>query len=147
MARASPPQAPALETAPREENNECKRSASPAVFNCDNGSHRFDNSYPYSRVLEIDVPSKEIVWKYQERRVSDFFSPRISNAQRRPNGNTLINDGWFGRFFEVTAKGEVVWEYVNPYFNEDPMGAQVNQVFRAYRYSAGETRRAWPPGA
>jgi len=26
-----------------------------------------------------------------------------------PNGNTLINEGFFGRFFEVTSEGEVVW--------------------------------------
>ena len=47
-------------------------------------------------------------------RVSDFFSPRISNAQRLPNGNTLINEGWFGRFFEVTGAGEVVPRRVSP---------------------------------
>ena len=33
-------------------------------------------------------------------------------AQRLPNGNMLINEGWFARFFEVTSEGEVVWEYV-----------------------------------
>jgi hypothetical protein len=116
----------------------------------DNGPHRFDHSIPYSRVLEISTVTKEILWSYQERRVSDFFSPRISNAQRLPNGNTLINEGWFGRFFEVTPEGETVWEYINPYFvaagpnpgagiNE---GATVNQVFRAYRYSAQDIERA-----
>jgi len=115
----------------------------------DNGPHRLpdpDNdaspSLPYSRVLELVVPSGEIAWRYQERRVSDFFSPRISSAQRLPNGNTLINEGWFGRFFEVTADGDLVWEYVNPYFAPDLSGAQVNNVFRAYRYSAEEIERA-----
>ena len=44
-----------------------------------------------------------------------FFSGRISNAQRLPNGNTRINEGLYGWFFEVTANGEV-WEYVNPFF-------------------------------
>ncbi len=107
----------------------------------DNGPHRFDHSFPYSRVLEIEVATKEIAWTYQEPRVSDFFSPRISNAQRLPNGNTLINEGWFGRFFEVTGAGEVVWEYVNPYFTETPE-ALSNQVFRAYRYSPEEIERA-----
>jgi hypothetical protein len=77
----------------------------------DNGPHRLDHSFPFSRVLEIDPRTKEIVWKFQETRVSDFFSPRISNAQRLPNGNTFINEGWFGRFFEVTRDGAVVWEY------------------------------------
>jgi hypothetical protein len=40
----------------------------------------------------------------------------VSNAQRLPNGNTPIDEGMCGRFFEVTSAGEVVWEYVNPHF-------------------------------
>jgi len=76
----------------------------------DNGAHRLDDTFPFSRVLEINPATKEIVWKYQDPRVSDFFSPRLSNAQRLPNGNTLINEGHFGRFFEVTRDGSTVWE-------------------------------------
>jgi hypothetical protein len=109
----------------------------------DNGPHRLDETFPFSRVLEIDPATKDIVWKYQETPVSNFFSPRISNAQRLPNGNTLINEGWFGRFFEVTPEGAVVWEYVNPYFGGSPRPQeQTNQVFRAYRYTAAEIARA-----
>jgi hypothetical protein len=107
----------------------------------DNGPHRLDESFPFSRVLEIDPATKNIVWKFQERIPPNFFSPRISNARRLPNGNTLINEGWFGRFFEVTPEGEVVWEYVNPYFGGPPK-AQSNQVFRVYRYTAEEIARA-----
>jgi len=107
----------------------------------DNGPHRLDHSFPFSRVLEIDPATKKIVWKYQEARVADFFSPRLSNAQRLPNGNTLINEGWFGRFFEVTHDGSVVWEYVNPYFGAREH-FQVNAVQRAYRYSAEEIAKA-----
>ena len=73
--------------------------------------------------------------------MSDFFNPRIGSAQRLPNGNTLIDEGWFGRFFEVTPEGDTVWEYVNPYFQAQG-GAQANAVFRAYRYSAEEIDRA-----
>lgn len=107
----------------------------------DNGPHRLDHSFPFSRVLEIDPATKAIVWKYQEARVSDFFSPRISNAQRLPNGNTFINEGWFGRFFEVTRDGAVVWEYVNPYFGARQQ-LMINAVQRAYRYSAADIARA-----
>lgn len=107
----------------------------------DNGPHRLDATFPFSRVLEIDPATKNIVWKFQEPIPSNFFSPRISNARRLPNGNTLINEGWFGRFFEVTAEGDVVWEYVNPYFG-GPSKAQTNQVFRVYRYTAEEIARA-----
>jgi hypothetical protein len=107
----------------------------------DNGPHRLDHVMPFSRVIEVEPATKQIVWEYREKRESFFFSPRISNAQRLTNGNTLICEGDFGRLFEVTAGGEVVWEYVNPYFGGPP-NAQHNRVFRAYRYSAEEIARA-----
>lgn len=110
----------------------------------DNGPHRLDESFPFSRVIEVNSRTSEIVWKYEEGIPSNFFSPRISNAQRLPNGNTLVNDGWFGRFFEVTSDSEVVWEYVNPYFGpaSEPAKAQNNNVFRVYRYTDEEIARA-----
>lgn len=111
----------------------------------DNGTHRLDHPQPYSRVIEVDPTTKEIVWTYQEGRVIDFYSPMISNAQRLPNGNTLICEGNFGRLFEVTPEGEVVWEYVNPYFGDSPQGIH-NGVFRAFRYSAEEIERARATG-
>jgi hypothetical protein len=111
----------------------------------DNGPHRLDHTMPFSRIIEVDLATKQIVWKYQERRESDFFSPRISNAQRLPNGNTLICEGDFGRFFEVTREGELVWEYVNPFFGEGPTGPN-NRVFRCYRYSEEEIARARATG-
>ena len=104
----------------------------------DNGTHRIDHPVPHSRVIEVDPATKQIVWSYQERRALDFFSPYISNAQRLGNGNTLICEGNFGRLFEVTPEGLVVWEYVNPYFAPpagQPGAPAQNSVFRAYRYS------------
>lgn len=111
----------------------------------DNGPHRLDHPMPFSRVVEVELATKAIVWEYRERRESDFFSPRISNAQRLPNGNTLICEGDFGRLFEVTADGETVWEYVNPYFG-GPSQTPNNRIFRAYRYSAEEIARAKATG-
>ena len=107
----------------------------------DNGPHRLDHTMPYSRVVEIDLATKQIVWKYQEKRECEFYSPRISNAQRLPNGNTLVCEGDFGRIFEVTTAGELVWEFVNPFFGEGPTGLN-NRVFRAYRYSEEEIAKA-----
>ena len=110
----------------------------------DNGPHRLDHTFPYSRVIEVNPTTNEIVWKYQEASLHNFYSPRISNAQRLPNGNTLINEGFCGRFFEVTSAGEVVWEYVNPYFGpaSEPAKSQTNNVFRVYRYTEEEIDRA-----
>jgi Arylsulfotransferase (ASST) len=115
----------------------------------DNGPFRADIGAPlFSRVLEIDPGTNEIVWRYQDGANQlnwpSFFSSILSNAQRLPNGNTLINEGLSGRFFEVTPEGDVVWEYVNPYFGPSnaPPTDQSNQVFRAYRYSPDEIANA-----
>jgi Arylsulfotransferase (ASST) len=109
----------------------------------DNGTHRRDHPATFSRVLEIDPRTDRIVWQYQDPSMFEFFSPYISGAQRLPNGNTLICEGCHGRIFEVTAAGETVWEYVNPYFFEEPGAAGVNNwVFRAFHYSEAEIERA-----
>jgi outer membrane protein assembly factor BamB len=107
----------------------------------DNGPTRLDQTFPFSRVIEVNPATNDIVWKYQGQ---GFYSDRISNAQRLPNGNTLINEGMFGRFFEVTPAGEVVWEYVNPHFGPASRvaQAQTNSVFRAYRYTDERIARA-----
>ena len=111
----------------------------------DNGTHRADHPVPHSRVIEVDVNTRQVVWSYRERRLPDFFSPFISNAQRLPNGNTLICEGSFGRIFEVTIDGQVVWEYVNPHFPIPawrPADPPNNAVFRAFRYSREAIARA-----
>ncbi|MBA4285300.1 MAG: ArsR family transcriptional regulator [Xanthomonadaceae bacterium] len=92
-----------------------------------------------SRVLEIDPVRKEIVWQYTGEDSGapswTFHSTHISNARRLPNGNTLINEGQKGRFFQVTRDGDIVWEYVNPYqrIGKDPFTGKPtasNQVYR-----------------
>jgi uncharacterized protein (UPF0248 family) len=112
----------------------------------DNGVHRLDDSLPFSRVIEVNPVTKEIVWRYQDKPAWNFFSPRMGNAQRLPNGNTLVDEASFGRFFEVTTEGDIVWEYVNPFFGKPffggPPTSESNQVFRAFRYSAEEIDRA-----
>ncbi len=86
----------------------------------------------------------------QDKPAWNFFSPRIGNAKRLPNGNTLITESSFGRFFEVTREGEVVWEYVNPFFGKPFFGgspnSESNQVFRAVCYGAEEIARARSTG-
>jgi len=116
----------------------------------DNGVHRLDDSVPYSRVIEINPATNQVVWRYQDTPARNFFSPRMGNAQRLPNGNTLVTESSFGRLFEVTTAGEIVWEYVNPYFGKPffggPPTSESNQVFRSLRYSAEEIARARSPG-
>ncbi len=85
-----------------------------------------------SRVLEINPVTFEKVWEYSIAGLPGFlfYSTFVSSAQRLINGNTLITEGIVGRVFEVTAENEIVWEYLNPHFDEN--GAP-NLVYRAYR--------------
>ena len=95
----------------------------------------------FTRVLEIDPVKKEIVWEYSHRTMIKgqwwhhghqfFFSPFISLAQRLPNGNTFITEGASNRLFEVTRKGEIVWEYVLPYRTTEDL--PLAYTYRAYR--------------
>ena len=90
----------------------------------------------YSSILELKLPLREdgsydwsadaqVVWQYDE----GFYSRIISGVQRLPNGNTLITEGTSGRLIEVTAAGDIVWEFVNPIPDR-------NWLFRARKYSA-----------
>ena len=76
----------------------------------DNEGHGGD----VSRVLEFDPSTLQITWSYAGDPEHAFFSRVRSAEQRLPNGNTLITESDGGRLLEVTAGGEIVWEYLNP---------------------------------
>ena len=98
----------------------------------DNGMHRLQD-LPFSRVLEVDPETEELGWVYQGEPREQFFSAHISGAARLPNANTLITEGASGRIFEVTRRGEVVWEWISP-FETAALGMRASWVFRAWRY-------------
>ena len=102
---------------------------------------------PGSRVLEIDPVKKEIVWQCtgtdSARPPWTFYSAFISSARRLPNGNSLIDEGMNGRFFQVTPQGEIVWEYVSPYFAPSPLGGKA--VLSNYVYRAQPVPYDWAP--
>lgn len=111
----------------------------------DNGTFRDGENFPYSRAVELDPRTGQEHWSWQDNPPQNFYSPYMSSAQRLANGNTLIAEGSFGRIFEVTPDGLVVWEYVVPYFGSFADGVGLNSsrggnnsIFRAYRYEAGE---------
>lgn len=91
----------------------------------DNGSFR-----RYSRVVEVNPVTRNVVWDYTADPPEDFYSYGKGSAQRLPNGNTLICEGDRGRVFEVTADGRIVWEWLNPMMKK---GRRV-QVYRMIRY-------------
>lgn len=123
--------------------NDCPGAGDILIFN--NGTRRPGGNYstvdqitpPLNGAGQYDLnqgaaygPSSPN-WTYKANPSTDFFAERISGAQRLPDGNTLICNGPAGSFFEVTASGEIVWEYTNPYSTSTPGG---NSVFRAVRY-------------
>ncbi len=120
------------------------------IFN--NGTGRPDGNYSSIDIINppvdangnysLEVNEKyaplEAEWSYSNP--AEFYSARISGAQRLPNGNTLICDGNAGHFFEITADKEIVWDYINPVANGVPLTQgsntiNLNDVFRTYRYS------------
>jgi hypothetical protein len=72
-------------------------------------------------------------WSYTASNPRSFFADFLSSAHRLPNGNTFICSGPTGHFFEVTPRGEVVWEYHNPFSGDapNPAGDPPRSVFRA----------------
>ncbi|MDA7510474.1 aryl-sulfate sulfotransferase [Verrucomicrobia bacterium] len=95
----------------------------------------------YSAVYELEIPTNADgsyvipnegaigpvapIWKYEAPDQTSFHSPFISGARRLSNGNTLIAEGDDGRFFEVSPKGDIVWEFREPFsggFEEETKG-------------------------
>jgi hypothetical protein len=79
----------------------------------------FDNAANYreaniSRVLEVNPSTHEVVWTYEGDDEHPFESYVRSSAETLPNGNRLITESDGGRLFEVTQKGNIVWEFINP---------------------------------
>lgn len=77
-------------------------------------------------------------WIYGDQAGQNFYSPYLSNAQRLPNGNTLLNPGSKGVVFEVNPENEIVWEYVIPLNGDFPynqgQNPNNNSTFRAYKF-------------
>ena len=113
----------------------------------------FDNGYrrQYSRIIELDPVSKEIVWEYRDNPPEDFYSETRGSSQELPNGNILIADSRNGRAFEITRSGEIVWEFFNPNLKQVGETTQRAAIFRMRRFTDRDDSRlselpdtAWP---
>ncbi len=130
------------------------------IFN--NGAGRPDLNY--SSVIEIAPPMNAdgsyrmpageptgphaSLWEYVAADAQDFFSAMLSGAQRLPNGNTLVAAGQSGWMFEVGAGDAVVWEFTNPYLEDED---RLSSARVAAAFGAGERGGRGPrpprPGA
>ncbi|KAJ6088433.1 hypothetical protein N7486_009694 [Penicillium sp. IBT 16267x] len=116
----------------------------------DNGVFRPGISVPFSRAVVLS-PEKEVKWEYKVFSTGGLglFTPFMGSAEQLKNGNVLVCEAATGRTFEVTADGDMVWEFVVPQL-KDYKGVMVdtelgemerigfsnqsNAVFRAYKY-------------
>ena len=86
-----------------------------------------------SRVLEVNPVTREIVWTYQGTPPGSFFSAIGGSCQALPNGNVLITESVTGRCFEVTRKGETVWEFFNPDLDNPYVPTKRAPIYRMVR--------------
>ncbi len=93
-----------------------------------NNTNRYSRTY--SRAVEFDPISFEIVWQYGNATGTEPLRSNIlGGVQRLPNGNTLITEGVPGRLLEVTPDKEIVWQYQN----DDPPAGSAAWIYRATR--------------
>jgi hypothetical protein len=87
-----------------------------------------------SRILEYRLPGMELDWTYEGTAKERFYTKGSGMAQRLPNQNTLITETDYGRAFEVTPEGEIVWQFFNP-FRAGPGNTRVASLFALDRIS------------
>jgi len=103
----------------------------------DDGLHAFAAHGCYSRALEVNIKTSEMVWSHGAfgEIFRTFYSPMMSNCQRLPNGNTLICEGITGNLFEVSGNGALGWSYINAFpSNGEPDSPGFYPLYGAYRY-------------
>ena len=106
-----------------------------------------DTAGNYTYVAGTKFGPSSQTWTYLATPPTSLYGADISGAFRLPNGNTLINDGPHGTFYEVTPSSAVVWKYINPtvltgtikWYDAIPLdishpGELMNSVFRVYKY-------------
>ena len=84
------------------------------------------------------MKTQEAVWEYKDAPMYTFQSSFLSGAEVLPNGNVLVAEGARGRIFQVTRGGDVVWEFINPYFDKNGVCQIWNCVQEAKFYTADQ---------
>lgn len=82
------------------------------VFNNDSAENAASGRTKIQELSNPEIGEAEVVWEYpfQFENEIDNFIPRMGGAIRLPNDNILVACGVSDRNFEVTRKGEIVWE-------------------------------------
>jgi Arylsulfotransferase (ASST) len=95
--------------------------------------NRMDNAgggvFGGSRIIEVDPAAYPVNVSYQGHDGDFFYTDIMGKHQRLANGNLLITESLAGRAFEVAGNGDVVWQYINRW-DED----EVAWISEATRY-------------
>lgn len=85
-----------------------------------------------SNIIQVDPASGQVPVIYGNEPGEAFYSQVRGKHQWLPNGNLLVTEHGAGRFFEVSAEGRLVWEFVNRYDAD-----RIANVTQAVRYPLG----------
>jgi hypothetical protein len=73
------------------------------------------NQEDYSKVVEINTKTKQIVWSYGHLGIpgytAGYLGKYVDDSFRLPSGNTLITDDVNMRVIQVNRAGKIVWQY------------------------------------
>ena len=89
---------------PEKVLRELRKAAQVAVVAVADGQWTWDTADPLN--------GAEIVWSDNDVGTKDWFSPFMSGARRRPNGNTISALGYNKRIREVTPEGHAVLDFL-----------------------------------
>ncbi|MFC2150762.1 aryl-sulfate sulfotransferase, partial [Calditrichota bacterium] len=83
----------------------------------------------YSRGMEVSIdmerdPISQVEWEYRHE-----LSSIQGDADRLPNGNTLMSSGQTGDFYEVDAGGELVWHGKADFYLGSYRGERIADFF------------------
>lgn len=89
----------------------------------------------WSRILEIDPLTHDVVWSYSGSDEDPMYSSLGGRVQVLPNGNVLALEPQGGRLLEIARENgdDVVWEFVNLEGE-----GQVGMLFDGIRFAPGE---------
>ncbi len=83
-----------------------------------------------------------VVWRWPEGPDDGFQTPRCGSLQVLPGGNLLVTESEAARAFELTRKGEIVWEYRSP----ERAGAERDRVALLYDVVRVPMEQPWLEG-
>jgi hypothetical protein len=105
------------------------------IFDNNDDTTRDGSLWGQTRLLRVDPTTKNYEQLYPLSDEQDFYTQEGGKHQVLNNGNRLITEANAGRVLEVTATGELVWNWVI----ESREGDYLPEVLEGTRYPASAT--------